>query len=224
MKQLHILLFAIVTVIACEKDNDDKNTVTDYDGNVYHSVQIGTQVWMVENLKTTHYNDGSAIPLITNNSAWQNLTTDGYCWYNNDEGTNKDTYGALYNWVALNTGKLCPSGWHVPTDDDWMILANYLGGLQYAGGKLKETGTSHWNSPNTDATNQTFFTALPGGFRAGTGGFAFMGEIAYWWSSTEYIINNTEAWYYLIHYDQGIMEKWQADKSVVGFSIRCIKD
>ena len=102
--------------------------VVDIDGNVYHTVTIGTQVWMVENLKTTRYNDGTAIPLVTDGTAWAALTTPGYCWYNNDSATYKNTYGALYNWYAVNTGKLAPTGWHVPTDSEWTVLTTYLGG------------------------------------------------------------------------------------------------
>ena len=136
-------------------------TATDIDGNVYHTVTIGTQIWMVENLKTTRYNDGSPIPFVTDSSSWSNLTTPGYCWYNNDT-TNKNTYGALYNWFAVNTGKLAPTGWHVPTDDEWTTLTTYLGGESIAGGKLKETGTTHWRTPNAGATNEIGFTASSG--------------------------------------------------------------
>ena len=118
--------------------------VTDDDGNVYHSVTIGTQVWMVENLKTTKYNDGTSIPLVTDATDWHNLLTPGYCWNNNDEATYKATYGALYNWYTVNTGNLCPTGWHVPGDAEWTTLTTYLGGEDVAGGKLKEVGITHW--------------------------------------------------------------------------------
>ncbi|MBI5010148.1 MAG: fibrobacter succinogenes major paralogous domain-containing protein, partial [Bacteroidia bacterium] len=137
--------------------------VSDIDGNVYQTVTIGTQVWMKENLKTTKLNDGIALPNVIDNAAWAALTTTGYCWYNNDATTYKSTYGALYNWYAVNTGKLCPIGWHVPSDDEWTLLTTFRGGYSVAGGKLKETGTLHWTSPNTGATNETGFTALPGG-------------------------------------------------------------
>ena len=139
--------------------------VTDIDGNVYQTVTIGTQVWMVENLKTTRYIDGTAIPLDTNSSTWGGLTTPGYCWYN-DSAIYGNTYGALYNWYAVNTGKLAPAGWHVPTDSEWTVLTTYLGGETVAGGKLKDTGTTYWQSPNTGATNASGFLALPGGFRS----------------------------------------------------------
>jgi uncharacterized protein (TIGR02145 family) len=139
--------------------------VTDTDGNVYHTVIIGTQEWMVENLKTRRFNDGSAIPLVASSSAWPTLTTAGYCWYNNDSAANSATYGALYNWFAVNAGKLAPTGWHVPSDSEWNVLITYLGGESVAGGRLKEAGTVHWNSPNAGATNEFGFTALPGGHR-----------------------------------------------------------
>ena len=135
---------------------------TDFDGNNYPVGQIGTQIWMVENLKTTRYNDGTDILSITDNTTWENLITPGYCFYNNGV-VNKNTYGALYNWYAVNTGKLAPKGWHVPTNDEYTTLITFLGGESVASSKLKESGTSHWQSPNTEATNQSGFTALPGG-------------------------------------------------------------
>jgi len=116
---------------------------------------------MGENLKTTHFNDGTAIPMVTNATEWGNLLTPGYCWYENNETVNKDTYGALYNWPSVSSGKLCPAGWHVPSDADWTVLTQNLGGISFAGSKLKEAGTTHWIAPNLAATNETGFTALP---------------------------------------------------------------
>jgi uncharacterized protein (TIGR02145 family) len=141
------------------------DAITDADGNYYNIVTIGTQTWMAENLETTKYNDGNNIPNISDNVAWSNLTTPGYCWYNNDDSTYKNLYGALYNWYTVNRGKLCPIGWHVPTDAEWTTLTTYLGGESVAGGRLKETGTMHWVSPNVGAINETGFTALPGSCR-----------------------------------------------------------
>lgn len=132
--------------------------IADADGNTYKIIKIGDQVWTAENLRTTRYNDGTEIPLVTDYTAWTNLTTPSYAWTNNDIG-NKSVYGALYNWFAVKTCKLCPSGWHVPTDAEWTILENHLGGITVAGGKMKETGTEHWFAPNTDATNESGFTA-----------------------------------------------------------------
>jgi len=172
---------------------------------------------MVENLKTTSYNDGTAIPLVTDNTAWSNLSTPGYCWYNNDAATYKVTYGALYNWYTVNTGKLCPTGWHVPTDAEWTTLTTYLGGESIAGGKLKETGTSHWDSPNTGATSETGFTALPGGLRYYDGTFDGLGYYGLWWGATE------DAWGQGVGYDYIDVTRGSSDKSY-GFSVRCVRD
>ena len=167
------------------------STVTDIDGNVYHTVTIGTQVWMVENLKTTKYNDGTAIPLVTDVTSWSNLTTPGYCWYNNDATAYKTTYGALYNWFTVNTGKLAPTGWHVPTDGEWTTLTSYLGGENVAGGKMKSTGTIEdgtglWHDPNIGATNESGFSGVPACGRNCDGRFANIGKDGIWWNASEY--------------------------------------
>ena len=193
--------------------------VTDIEGNIYPTIKIGEQVWMAENLKTTKYSDGTAIPNVTDNTAWAGLSTGAYCWYNNDVN-NKNIYGALYNWYALNAGKLAPTGWHVPTDAEWTTLTTYLGGENIAGGKLKEVGTTHWQSPNTEATNESGFTAIAGGYRA-SGGISFpnFGASAFWWSSSEY--SATEARNRYLMYNDGIAYKNSYAKTN-GFSVRCI--
>jgi uncharacterized protein (TIGR02145 family) len=165
----------------------------DVDSNYYPVVTIGTQTWMAANLETTQYSDGTAIPLVTDNSVWadwESLTAPAYCWYDNNPETYKNLYGALYNWYTVDTlsngGKnVCPAGWHMPTDDEWTTLIDYLGGVNVAGGKLKETGTDHWNSPNTGATNEIGFTALAGGLRDYEGQFVFINDRAPLWSSTQ---------------------------------------
>ncbi len=198
----------------------DPLTVNDIDGNSYHVIRIGTQLWMKENLKTTSLNDGTDITLVTNSGTWSTLTTPAYCWYNNNEVPNKATYGALYNWYTINTGKLCPSGWHVSTDDEWITLENYLGGSSPAGGKLKETGTSHWLNPNTGATNESEFTALPGGLRLNTGAFESINAYGYWWTSTEL---TPDAWYRRIwNQDDKTYRDYKDKKS--GMSVRCVKN
>ncbi len=198
----------------------DNSPVSDYEGNVYSTVQIGEQIWMAENLKSARYNDGTQIPLVTDNTGWGNLTSPAYCWYNNDEATYKNTYGALYNWYAINTNKLCPSGWHVPTDVEWSKMTEYLG-EDVAGGKLKETGTTHWYSPNTGATNETGFNALPGGDRADNGIFDNLGYYGNWWSASQ--INTNNAWYRNMHFNTSYV--YRADASLkYGFSVRCIRD
>ena len=195
-------------------------SITDIDGNTYKTVTIGTQTWMAENLKVTKYNDGIAIPNVTDNTAWRELTTGALCDYDNTP-SNSETYGKLYNWHAVNTGKLCPTGWHVPSDAEWTELTDYLGGTSDAGGKLKETGTTHWNSPNTGATNETGFTALPGGDRDDDGAFNFIGYGGLWWSATEDDADN--AWYRYVVYDVSGVGRSYVSKEL-GFSVRCLRD
>jgi uncharacterized protein (TIGR02145 family) len=204
--------------------------VSDADGNDYKTVAIGAQVWMTENLKTTKYNDGTAIPLVTNHTAWNNLTTDGYCWYSNDATTYKDTYGALYNWYVVQTGKICPTGWHVPTEGEWQTLATYLGGAGIAGRKLKETGTAHWGIYNVSATNETGFTALPGGYRFCDFYETFndIGLAGYWWSSSYSTCISTSGapcppegkFYYIGSAGSALYDSFRNIK--FGKSVRCI--
>jgi uncharacterized protein (TIGR02145 family) len=202
-------------------------TVTDIDGNTYKTILIGTQCWMRENLKTTKYLDGAAIPNVTDNATWGSLTTGAYCWYKNDIG-NKATYGALYNWYAVNTGKLCPTGWHVPSDAEWTTLSTYIvesffGGFDMGGGGLgrsmKETGTTHWASPNEGATNKSGFSGLPGGYRFEWGDIE-IGYSGYWWSSTE--DSSITAWNrYISVY--ATLNRDSFNKRT-GFSVRCLRD
>lgn len=199
----------------------EEMTVTDVEGNVYKTVKIGTQVWMAENLKTTKFNDGTNIPLVTDNMIWSNLPTPAFCWYNN-ERTNKNKYGALYNWYTVNTGILCPVGYHVP--NDWEIggiLTEYLGGWLIAGGKLKEIGFAHWLSPNEGATNESGFTALPGGRRNEDGSFIDIGRIGQWWSTTEF--NETMSYQLYVHYLTTNFAN-SMNYKVVGYSVRCLKN
>jgi uncharacterized protein (TIGR02145 family) len=201
-------------------------TVTDIDDNVYKTVKICDQVWMAENLKTTKLNDGTPIPNVTN--GWYG-TSPRYCWvYNNPE--NKDVYGALYNWYTVNTGQLCPVGWHVPSDEEWYQLSLCLDPnavkVKYyesytAGGKLKETGFDHWESPNTGATNETGFTARAGGYRAYNEPFEGFGQNVNWWSTT--MQDQSHAWQRYVGYnntyitrDEGYLE--------FGVNVRCVKD
>lgn len=207
------------------EDKSFTTTVIDEDVNTYNFITIGTQVWMKENLKTTKFKNGSVIPLVSDNS-WDILTTPGYCWFNNDINTNKNTYGALYNWYAVNTKNLCPSGWHVPTDPEWTILTTYLGGEYYAGGKLKETGTLHWITPNSNATNETNFTSLPGGVRLGAfsfGAFSYRGYTGSWWADTEQSTNPLNALRINMSYNSSGVDRSIGSKKS-GFSIRCIRD
>jgi uncharacterized protein (TIGR02145 family) len=223
-KRVEILCAYFFTIVVSSYGNKS-NTVKDIDGNVYHTVTIGTQTWMVENLKTTHYNDGKIIPNVTDNDAWAALSTPAYCWYKND--ITKKTYGALYNWYTVNTGKLAPTGWHVATDAEWTELANYLGGESVVGGKLKEAGTENWNSPNVGATNETGFSALPSGERYGLNGvFNSLGIKTTWWASTEG--DATVPWERILYYGQSFVDRYEMhnvfNNYMAGLSVRCVRD
>lgn len=187
---------------------EGSGTVTDIDGNVYSTVTIGSQVWMAENLIVTHYLNGD--------------TTEAYYIYNNDE-SNVATYGRLYNWYAVNDSRnIAPAGWHVPSDSEWQVLIDYLGGDGVAGGKMKEAGTTHWSSPNTGATDESGFTALPGGFRqSGTGHFHGIGTHGYFWSSTGN--GGSTAWTrHLYHDNAGVYRVYNYKD--YGMSVRCVRD
>lgn len=218
---LFIIGCFIVIGYSCHKDQDDPNIVKDIDGNIYHTVSIGNQVWMVENLKTTRYNDGTAIPNVTDSTAWSKLSTPAYCWYNNDAASYKATYGALYNWYAVNTQKLCPKGWHVPTKTELDNLTNYLGGINIAGGKMKEAGTAHWQSPNSYATNESGFTGLPGGVMMPLGRCRSLGQQGYFWSSTDF--DSIRAWEYNVDFESSAIFVFNPGKQG-GVSVRCLKD
>ena len=194
---------------------------TDGDNNNYPSVTIGSQVWMAVNLKTTKYNLGNVITPVTDNTAWSTNTTGAYCNYSNTLA-NSDIYGRLYNWYVVastNSLKVCPTGWHVPTDGEWTTLSTSLGGEIVAGGKLKETTTTHWSSPNTDATNETGFTALPGGYRDVSGSFGLVGTYSFWWSSS--ISGTTYAWYRYLVNSNGSIAGGDNDQKA-GFYVRCL--
>lgn len=225
-----MVLFYGLIISGCNKPDTLPTVLGDSDGNVYNIVKIGGQTWMTENLKTTKYNDGTSIQNVTENAAWGALNSGACCFYNNNLN-NKSDYGALYNWYAVNTGKLCPQGWHVPTDSEWSTLQNHLSptytsgelaGKNVAGGKLKTTGTTHWRSPNAGANNTSGFNALPGGYRLnGIGSFSSIGENSVWWSSTS--ANADDAFTWDISYDDAML--WRnSNKKKNGFSVRCLKD
>lgn len=208
----------------CTKDDDITKNATGFitciDGNTYKTVTIGTQIWMAENLKATKYNDGTSIPNVSNSTAWSQLTTGALCDLYN-KSSNSEIYGKLYNWHAVNTGKLCPIGWHVPSNEEWSTLIDYLGGESVAGGKLKEIGTTHWSSPNEGATNETGFSALPGGLRGSSGAFGSVVTSTLWWSSTQSDTNN--AYYHSVYSWYNSVSKDYHDKGN-GFSVRCVRD
>ncbi|MCX6256958.1 MAG: hypothetical protein NTW49_03530 [Bacteroidia bacterium] len=209
------------------------DAVNDYDGNVYNTVQIGSQCWIKQNLATTHYSDGTALVDGTNaGNISGNYTTKYWFVYNNNI-SNKATYGLLYTWAAVMNGAassaanpsgvqgVCPTGWHVPSDAEWTQLTNFLGGESVAGSKLKEAGTSHWVSPNTGAINTSGFTALPGGYRGSSGTFYNIGSSGYWWSSTEYTTNN--AWDRHMNYNSSYVSR-NGNLEVDGYSVHCVRD
>ncbi len=207
-------------------------SVTDIDGNTYNAVQIGNQIWMAENLKTTTYNNGTSIELVSNPDTWSNLTTGAYCWYDNDEAQYAETYGALYNWYAVETGNLCPDGWHVPTDEEWKTLEIYLGMSQEEADMEGYRGTNEgsklagnsalWTDGvlvNNSEFGSSGFTALPGGFRNLLG--TFVGGSGYWWSATEYYAGS--AWFRsLRHGNSGVYRSSYNEEG--GFSVRCLRD
>jgi uncharacterized protein (TIGR02145 family) len=200
-------------------------TMTDVEGNVYPTVQIARQEWMAANLKTTTYNDGTPIPLVTEPAAWADLTSDAYCWYDNDP-SNREVYGALYNWYVIKTRKLCPPDWEVASSHNFSALSDALGGKSVAGGKLKEAGTQHWLSPNTGATDQSLFSALPNGSRHMAGSFVELGERATWWGYdqdySELIWLSTEAYYMDIFYNRA-STMVSTSPVTFGYAVRCRK-
>jgi uncharacterized protein (TIGR02145 family) len=194
--------------------------ITDIEGNVYGTVKIDNQIWIAQSLKTSKFNDGTTIPHVKDNSTWAKLTTPAYCWYDNDDDDQK-IYGALYNWYAASSSNICPTGWHVPSDQDWTALATSLGGEAIAGGKMKETGFLHWLSPNTGATNSSGFTGLGGGNRNINGVFFNKAITGDYWSTTEY--NTTEAWDRFLYARDQLLSREHYAKTI-GFFIRCVKN
>lgn len=204
-------------------------TVKDIDGNVYNTVTIGTQTWMIENLKTTHLNDNSRIPMVADSASWTNLKTPGYCWYNNDSVSNKNMYGALYNWQAVNSGLLAPKGWHIPTEADWTTLENNATDYLYTSGSLSKILASKTNwlksikpgaiGNNLTLNNSSGFDALPGGMRDTL--FNSLGSSGMWWSST--VKSDTTSLSILLNNDLSTVEKYNKH-TWNGLSVRCIKD
>lgn len=248
-----VSLVVLMQLFACTKSEvedtpeDTTYTVFDIDGNGYHSLVIGEQEWMVENLKVTRYNDGTAIPYVEGDSKWDELESPAYCWYNNDETAHKEKYGALYNWYAVNTGKLAPKGWHVPSDEEWTQLEDYLiaKGYNYdytlTENKLAKSlaAATGWRSYNVEGTpgstdypyfqNLSGFSAVPAGHRGYEGKFNGLGETTTWWSSSiAYDSPNDQvhlfnAYYRMIYYQYRDVWRRYGSK-YMGFSVRCIRD
>ena len=214
-------LALLLNMPGCRKEDNYPATVTDIDGNVYHTVKIGTQVWMAENLKVTHYRNGDQIITIEDGVIWDYLNHGAYCIYDHAP-SNAVIYGNLYNWHAVNDSrKLAPEGWHIPTDEEWNILNLYLG-AETAGGKLKETDTTHWVTPNAGATNETGFTALPAGIRSSSYiGFTNLRLNTWWWTATVGSGYSPLAWGAAYHNSTLSRQEWYP---TFGFSVRCIMD
>jgi uncharacterized protein (TIGR02145 family) len=207
----------------------------DIDGNSYNTLQIGNQCWMKENLKVSKYRDGTVIPLdesggttgIGTGQTWSSIKAGARTLYEHSP-SNLATYGYLYNWYSVVDSKgLCPNGWHVPSDSEWTALTDFLGGLSVAGGKMKTTGTTYWNSPNTGATNESGFSVLPGGIRFSDGSFFNIRDFAFFWSTTEY--DRLHAWYRSLgvsgdNVRRGSVMSDIFDGKLVGASVRCLKD
>ncbi len=199
----------------------EKLVVKDIDGNSYNTITIGKQVWMKNNLRTTTYNDGASIDLVTDDSQWRDNNAGAFCWYGNHEPTYGGTYGALYNWHAVGSGKLCPEGWHVPSHEEWAILENYINSQGYSevGTALKSSYGWDYDGNGNDAFN---FEGLPAGYRhPNTGFFYFVKEGAFWWTSSEQ--SDDLAWSRSTSHNSNQLQKTSTFKNY-GFSVRCIRD
>jgi uncharacterized protein (TIGR02145 family) len=225
-------MLAVVVVSACGscEPQQDKppqipmptGSVTDVEGNVYPTIKIGQQEWMVENLKTTTYNDGTSIPDVTDMSTWANLSSDAYSWFDNDVA-NKDLYGALYNWEAVDKKLLCPAGWSIPSSDTWGLLVSAEGGKSAAGGRMKEVGTTLWQAPNAGATNQSGFSARPAGARYLDGSFVYQGQYAFWWCSDQELLSlPATAWFWNLSATDAASTGGQS-QFPMGYSVRCVR-
>jgi uncharacterized protein (TIGR02145 family) len=235
------LVFILFFSISCKKDESPlpATILKDLDGNIYDIIVIGSQSWMKENLKTTKLNDGTLILNVTDDNSWASATNPAYCWYNNDANINKDLYGALYNFYSVKTGKLCPSGWHVPSDSEWTILVDYLisNGYNYDGttseNKVSKSlssstgwGTSTFegavgNNDYPSSQNKTGFSAMPGGYRDLDGWFLSKYITSNWWSSSETL--HGAVWYLKISCVSSGTNRLNSYNET-GFSVRCIKD
>ena len=198
--------------------------IEDVDGNFYNTVKIGTQVWMAENLRTTKYSNGDTIPYGIDFNAWTNASTPFYCWYDNDSMSYAKLHGALYNFFTVadsNNRNVCPVGWHVPDTTEWNVLINNLGDVFISGGKMKESGTVHWSSPNDGATNESGFTGLPSGYRDPGGGYFEIGDKIHFWPRTE--ANALNGYTRHLFYDNSHFDLNNEQKQF-GFAVRCLKD
>jgi uncharacterized protein (TIGR02145 family) len=251
MKQINfltVLFLLTIFVASCNKNEDTSpettpitsdgnflnpnltyDSITDQEGNTYATIVIDTQEWMAENLRTTTYANGDPIPNVTSNNEWENLTSGAWVHYNNNNQY-EEPYGKLYNWYAVSDQRnVCPNGWHVATDGDWNTLINFLDSNAFggditpnlSGGKMKSSGTQYWQSPNAEATNESGFSAIPGGSRGSVGNFNSLGYTGIWWTSTE--ANSLYVYYRFMKHDNGSISKF-SDVKGFGHSVRCVRD
>jgi len=198
--------------------------IEDVDGNSYSTKRIGSQIWMIENLRTSKYADGSPIQNVPNPVTWSSLNTGAFTWYLNDSISNDITFGKLYNWYAVDDPRgLCPTGWHVPTDGEWMILEEFLLGQNVAGGKMKVYG-QFWNPPNTGASNESGFTALPAGLRNENGAYGTYLDRGIWWSATKVAEMSPVSYSYYVTSSSASLVNSISYSQPAGLSIRCVKN
>jgi uncharacterized protein (TIGR02145 family) len=233
-KTIYLISITFLTLQSCSSggnnetinsnsNSNNSSVVVDKDGNSYQTVKICNQTWMKSNLNVSHYRNGDIIPQVTDPTQWTNLTTGAWCYYNNASATGA-IYGKLYNWYAVNDPRgLAPTGYHIPSDSDWISLTTCLGGVGYASNKMKEIGTLYWLSPNVEATNNSGFTALPAGNRSFYDGtFSQIQRETAWWSSTQGEIT-TDAWTRGLYYATKTVSRNDMHKKF-GLSVRCMKD
>lgn len=241
MKHIKLILIVFILglflnhLVSCDSENGtnseveiiiEESTVTDIDGNTYMTVKIGSQWWMTENLATTTFNDGTPITLVEGNTTWNNITTPAYCWYDNNEDANKYSKGALYNWYVVNTQKLCPSNWHVPSQKEWEKLEEYLDSLGYnrTQGKILKSETGWKDEGN--GIDFFHFSAKPSGYLFSEESFKGVGESGNWWTSSLFFDFESPAkpWLVFMHYELDYVFHIYGDKKENGYSVRCIKD
>jgi len=238
MKRLLSIITLSAILFGCSTQNpnpinNSNNSVTDIDGNIYPTVQMCNQVWTAKNLNVSHYRNGDVIPQVTDSITWANLTTGAWCYYENNT-SNGLIYGKLYNWYAVNDPRgLAPIGYHIPSDMEWNVVINCLGGGNSAAGYMKEVSFIHWGNPGNGyngGNNSSGFTALPGGFRLDSsyelgnmlyGVFDNVQTGGFWWTSTD--TNSPSAWVYDMAFESDGIERYDAGKAW-GFSVRCVKN
>jgi len=231
MKKL-LLVFLILLPGSLALQAQTKGTVTDTEGHTYPTAMIGKFEWMSENLKTTSFNDGTKIPNVAENGEWPHLKSGAFCWLNNSE-ISAGKYGALYNWYAVNSGKLCPAGWRVPSDEEWKNLEGQVDSLHRAGDPVwndamgrgynagKRLKAAYGWKTEGNGTDEFGFSALPGGERTGSGRFFLAGSSAFWWSSTQ--MGDSLAYYRsIVSFDDNILRNTHSKK--IGFSVRCLRE